>query len=217
MSPGASREPVAVKICGLTRPEDARAAVAAGASYLGVILAGGPRQVTMDQASAVVRAAGDTPVFGVFGSQGCDEILEVARRAGLRGAQLHGGADLEAVGRLREADLLVLAVARLATAGDLSQLDTALALGGAVLVEPRVAGRLGGSGTALPAALAAEARARIPRRRMFLAGGLTPESVADAIRSVRPDAVDVSSGVEEIPGIKDHHRMARFLEVVRWS
>jgi phosphoribosylanthranilate isomerase len=134
-----------------------------------------------------------------------------------RGAQLHGGADLEAVGRLREADLLVLAVARLATAGDLSQLDTALALGGAVLVEPRVAGRLGGSGTALPAALAAEARARIPRRRMFLAGGLTPESVADAIRSVRPDAVDVSSGVEEIPGIKDHHRMARFLEVVRWS
>lgn len=207
--------PVPAKFCGLTRPEDAEAAVRLGASYLGVIFAGGPREVTPQRAGEIVRAGGQVPVIGVFGSQGRDEILQARDRAGLSGAQLHGGATPELVTALMAEGLLVLPVVRIASTGDLAPLESLGALGCPLLIEPRVAGRLGGTGVALPLALAQQARALLAGRLMFLAGGLTPESVADAIRAVRPEAVDVSSGVEQIPGIKDHQRMSHFLEVCR--
>jgi phosphoribosylanthranilate isomerase len=202
------------KICGLTRPEDAAEAVRLGASYLGVVFAGGPRQVTVEQARAIVRGAGQVPVIGVFGSQGSDEILRMRDQAGLAGAQLHGVVAPELVARLSDEGLLVLAVVRLAGEADLDRLDELKAMGCPLLVEPRVEGKLGGTGACLPLPLAVRARGRLAGHRMFLAGGLTPETIAEAVRVVRPDAVDVSSGVEQIPGIKDHHRMARFLEVL---
>ena len=208
--------PIPAKICGLTRPEDAEAAVRFGASYLGVIFAGGPRQVSREQAGAIVKVAGQVPVIGVFGSQASEEILEVRDQAGLAGAQLHGGATPGLVGRLLAAGLLVLPVVRIAGDSDLDHLAQYQALDCPVLVEPRVEGKLGGAGVQLPTELAARARDRLASGRMFLAGGLSPETVADVVRAVRPDAVDVSSGVEQIPGIKDHDRMARFLEVLRW-
>jgi phosphoribosylanthranilate isomerase len=204
------------KICGLTRPKDAEAAVLGGARYLGVIFAGGPRQVSLEQARAIVKAAGQVPVIGVFGSQGRDEILEVRDRTGLMGAQLHHGATPGLVERLRAAGLFVLPVVRIAGVTDLEELTTFATADCPLLVERRVEGKLGGTGVALPTDLAVRARARLERGRMFLAGGLSPETVADVVRTVRPDAVDVSSGVEQIPGIKDHDRMARFLEVLRW-
>ena len=85
----------------------------------------------------------------------------------------------------------------------------------AVLVEPRSADGRGGKGVKLPLALAAKAHRAVPHVRFVLAGGLDPESVGEAIRVVRPDVVDVSSGVELSPGIKDSARMIRFLENVR--
>jgi phosphoribosylanthranilate isomerase len=208
--------PIPAKICGLTRPEDAAAAVRLGATYLGVIFAGGPRQVTVAQARAVVEAAGQVPVFGVFSSQTQEEILEVGRAAGLSGAQLHGVHNPVVVKGLLAAGLRVLLVIRVAGPEDLSGLDLVRPLGVPVLVEPRVAGRLGGAGVPLSLDLARAARDRLAEQPMFLAGGLTPDTVADAVRAVRPDAVDVSSGVEQIPGIKDHDRLARFLEALRW-
>ena len=84
----------------------------------------------------------------------------------------------------------------------------------AVLVEPRVPGRSGGTGTRLDLALAQAARSRLAGAAMVLAGGLTPESVVEAMALVRPDVVDVSSGVERLPGIKDPDKIARFLEAV---
>lgn len=209
--------PVPVKICGLTRPEDAAEAVRLGARYLGVIFAGGPRLVSPGQAREIVASAGQVPVVGVFGSQGSDEILEVRDRTGLGGVQLHDGASLGTVARLVAHDLLVLVTLRLAGPADLAGLDPLKALGAAVLVEPRVPGKLGGTGVPLSLDLARGARARLGGHPMFLAGGLTAETVAEAVRVVRPDAVDVSSGVEQIPGIKDHRRMARFLEVLGWG
>ncbi len=202
------------KICGLTRPEDAAAAVNLGARYLGVIFAGGPRQVGAGQARSIVEAAGDIPVIGVFGSQGHAQILEVRDAAGLAGAQLHSGATPELVAHLQREGLLVVAVVRLAGTSDLDRLAEMTGLGCPLLIEPRVAGKLGGTGVALPLALAAEARTRLAGCPMWLAGGLTPDNVAEAVRVVQPDVVDVSSGVEQIPGIKDHQRMARFLEVL---
>lgn len=209
------RSSVPVKICGLTRPEDAAAAVSLGAAYLGVIFAGGPRQVETDQARAIVAVAGHLPVFGVFGTQGSGEILHICQQAGLSGAQLHAVASAELVTTLRAAGLEVLAVARLADAADLGQLDQQRQLGCPIIIEPLIAGKLGGTGVTLSVDLARAARASLRGHRMFLAGGLTPENVAAAVAAVGPDAVDVSSGVEQIPGIKDQQRMADFLGALR--
>ncbi|MEP6571878.1 MAG: phosphoribosylanthranilate isomerase [Gemmatimonadota bacterium] len=203
-----------VKICGLTRPEDAEAAVRFGASYLGVIFAGGPREVSPDRASEIVLAADGHPVVGVFAPQDFDDILRIRDRTGLRGVQLHRATSAEECGRLSDEGLLVIQVLRLAGHDDLAQVDrlAAESLSHAVLVEPRVEGRLGGTGIALALEVAVEARRRLGGTRFFLAGGLTPESVSEAVSRVRPDAVDVSSGVEQIPGIKDIDRLARFME-----
>lgn len=208
--------PTPAKICGLTRPEDAEAALRLGASYLGVIFAGGPRQVTLAQARSILGVAGQVPVFGVFSSQTREEILEVRDQTGLVGAQLHGEPDPSLIESLTFAGLKVLMVARVADETDLEKLEIAQRLGVPALVEPRVAGRLGGTGVQLSHQLGRSARERLAGHQMFLAGGLTPESVGEAVRQVRPDAVDVSSGVEQIPGIKDHDKLARFLEVLRW-
>jgi phosphoribosylanthranilate isomerase len=208
--PGAVR----VKICGLTRAEDAATAVRLGADWLGVIFAGGPRLIDADRAAEIVRAASGRPVFGVFGSQSAEEILRVRDRSGLAGAQLHGSHHPELAVQLGREGLRVIEVARLARQSDLDHLPALATLAVPVLVEPRVAGALGGTGASLPLALALAARDRLRGVTMVLAGGLTPETVALVLSRVAPDAVDVSSGVEQIPGVKDPERIARFMEAV---
>lgn len=202
------------KICGLTRAGDAATAAAAGADYLGVVFAGGPRRVTAPAAAEIRAAAGGVPVFGVYGDQSVDEILRVTRAAGLQGAQLHGDYSRADARRLRAEGLLVWRVARVADPTDLALLPEISMDADAVLVEPRVPGRSGGTGTRLDLALAQAARSRLAGAAMVLAGGLTPESVVEAMALVRPDVVDVSSGVERLPGIKDPDKIARFLEAV---
>jgi phosphoribosylanthranilate isomerase len=203
-----------VKICGLTRPLDAAAAVAAGASYLGVVLAGGPRLVTTDHAAAIRAAAGRVPVLGVYGDQPVEHILSVSRAAGLAGAQLHGPHSRTDAARLRAEGLLVWRVVRIATPDDFDRLAEAGNEADAVLVEPRVEHVLGGAGVPLDLAVAREARGRLAGVTMVLAGGLVPGSVAQAVALVRPEVVDVSSGVEHLPGIKDPEKIARFMEAV---
>jgi len=203
-----------VKICGLTRPGDAERAAAAGAAYLGVVFAGGPRRVSFAKAADVVAASRGVPVLGVFGNQSVEEILSVARGTGLSGAQLHGAYAPDDAARLASAGLIVWRVVRIASLGDLDRLGEAALHAETVLVEPRVPGVDGGGGVPLDLAIAVEARNRLAGARMALAGGLTPQSVGAAVALVRPDVVDVSSGVESLPGIKDHEQIARFLEAV---
>ena len=206
--------PVRAKICGLPRAGDAATAVAAGADYLGVVFAGGPRRVTAPAAGEIRAASDGVPVFGVYGDQSVDEILRVTRAAGLQGAQLHGDYSRADARRLRAEGLRVWRVARVADATDLALLPEISMDTDAVLVEPRVPGMSGGTGTRLDLALAQAARSRLAGAAMVLAGGLTPESVVEAMALVRPDVVDVSSGVERLPGIKDPDKIARFLEAV---
>jgi phosphoribosylanthranilate isomerase len=205
---------VRVKICGLTRPVDAAAATEAGAAFLGVVFAGGPRLVTPAQAAEVAAAADGVPVFGVYGSQSVEEILRTSRAAGLSGAQLHGPYPRAAAARLRTEGLQVWRVVRIATPDDLDALAAAVPDADAVLVESHVPHALGGAGVSLDLAVAREARARLAGTTMVLAGGLTPETVAEAAALVRPEVVDVSSGVEYLPGIKDPDKIARFLEAL---
>jgi len=209
-----SAAPVRVKICGLTRPEDAAAAAAAGAACLGVVFAGGPRRVSASAAAEVSAAAGGVPVFGVYGDQSVEEILQVSGAAGLSGAQLHGRYARAEAARLRAAGLRVWRVVRIAVPDDLDALVEAALDADAVLVEPRVAHAAGGSGVSLDLAVAREARNRLAGATMVLAGGLTPATVGSAVALVRPDLVDVSSGVERQPGIKDPNKILRFLEAV---
>lgn len=203
-----------IKVCGLMRPEDASHAVAVGASYLGVVFAGGPRSVTQQQAREVVAAGSGVPVLGVFTDHTVEAILQIRDSTGLSGAQLHGPylrADAE---RLRRAGLHVWRVVRIAVPRDLDSLADAVPDSEAVLVEPRIPGRLGGAGVPLDLAVAREARGRLGGHPMALAGGLTPATVAEALSLVRPEIVDVSSGVECRPGIKDPTEISRFVEAV---
>ena len=201
--------PAKAKICGLTRPEDALAAATAGASYLGVVFAGGPRCVTVTAAAAIAAAAGPIPVFGVV-----EDILRISDQAGLRGAQLHGPYGAVAAAALRQRGLLVFRVVRIAAPTDLDRLGEAARDSDAVLVEPRVPNAAGGTGVPLDLAVAQEARARLAVHTMVLAGGLTPATVSHAVALVRPEVVDVSSGVESLPGKKDPEKIARFMEAV---
>ncbi len=209
---------VDAKICGLTRPEDAALAAAHGASRLGVIFAGGPRQRTPAEARELVAAAGGVPVVGVFGLQSVEEILAIAGAARLAGAQLHGPSSVEVARRLRAEGLEVWRVARVPTEGH-GALAALAEEADLVLLEPGLVGESvasGGRGVAIALPEAREARRQLPPGvRAGLAGGLTPESLAEAIRLVGPDLVDVSSGVERAPGIKDSVRLIRFLEIAR--
>jgi phosphoribosylanthranilate isomerase len=203
-----------IKICGLMRGEDAASATAIGASYLGVVFAGGPRTVTQGQAREVVDASAGVPVLGVFAEHPVQAILQISSLVGLSGAQLHGPYSQSEAERLRAAGLQVWRVVRIATPSDLDALVSAVPESDAVLVEPRIPTAAGGAGVPLELAVAREARGRLGGHPMALAGGLTPDSVAEAVSFVQPEIVDVSSGVEIRPGVKDHTKMLRFVEAV---
>ena len=213
---------VEVKVCGLRRPADVAVAFEAGATYFGVVYAGGPRRVSDVEAREVVAAAGGRPVLAVWGAPDRDAILRTRDATGIRGVQLHGGSDAELAGSLRGEGLLVWRVLRLADDAGLTHLDHMIEGADALLVEPKVAGVDGGAGVALSLGLASHARGRFdaarpatrdPRPvRFVLAGGLRPDTVRHAVRTVRPDIVDVSSGVERAPGVKDPFLIRRFLD-----
>jgi phosphoribosylanthranilate isomerase len=117
-------------------------------------------------------------------------------------------------GRLKAAGLRVWRVVRIAVPSDLDSLGEAIVESDAVLVEPRVSHAAGGAGIPLDLAVAREARGRLAGHPMALAGGLTADTVGQALNLVRPDIVDVSSGVERLPGMKDPQKVARFVEAV---
>jgi phosphoribosylanthranilate isomerase len=196
-----------IKICGITRPDDARAAADAGASAIGMVFwPDSPRAVDTAAARAIVAALpAGVPAIGVFVNQTADEINAAIDGAGLFGVQLHGDEPVDLIERIRRP------VIRAVTLGGLDVLDV-LPPQVTVLLDAVDPERRGGTGQTIDwAAAAAVAR----RRPIVLAGGLTPSNVEQAIAAVRPYAVDVSSGVETAPGIKDHARIAAFIGAVR--
>jgi phosphoribosylanthranilate isomerase len=203
---------VEVKICGLTRAVDAEYADAAGASYLGVIFAGGPRQRLPQQAKETLAGRRARKV-GVFADQPASEIDEIAREVGLNVIQLHGVSDPERVQAVRAATgLEVWAVVRSADGTLPESAEDIAEEADALVVDALVPGQLGGNGVTVPWLELGESLDAMERgHRIVLAGGLTPENVAEAIDYVSPMVVDVSSGVESAPGIKDHARIRAFI------
>ncbi len=221
MSPEPVRHPPEIKFCGLTRPEDAEFAVELGADYTGVIFAGGPRMLTLERSMEVLAGVPTSRRVGVFGDQSVDEIARAADWAQLHVVQLHGEATRERVAAIRrDFSGEIWTVCRVGGDTLPPTLDEAFAVAHKVLLDAYVPGALGGTGTTIPWAAIAGQLYGIRDRRgkpLVLAGGLRPENVATAIAALGPDVVDVSSGVESAPGIKDHARMRAFRDAVRAS
>lgn len=198
--------PVRVKICGVTRPEDARLAAAAGADYLGVnFWPQSPRAVDVVRAVAIAAAAPGVPLVGVFVDAPRAEVARTAAAVGLALVQFHGD---ETPAYCRDWPWPVVKAIRVPAGGSAVALAAPFVDVPYLLVDAYVAGRPGGTGVRVDP----EALAGVRGERLFLAGGLTPENVADAVRAVRPFAVDVASGVEERVGVKHHEKIQRFIQ-----
>lgn len=212
-----------VKFCGLTRPQDTMVALELAARYAGVILAEGPRLVTEAQAREVFEPLRGTDIgrVGVFGAGSADQIARRAHACRVDVVQLHGGATPESVDALRA--LFgggIWVVLRLEPGASMPADATRVASAAdALVLDAKVGDRLGGTGVALDwASLGPDVRTlQRAGTRVVLAGGLRDSNVGEAIRLVRPDVVDVSSGVEAAPGIKDHDRMRAFADAARWT
>lgn len=198
-----------VKICGITSVEDAAAAVDAGADALGLVFAPGtPRHVDVGAARCIVeRLPPLVAAVGVFVDHALDDLLRIVAALGLHAVQLHGGESEEYSRRM---PVPVIRALRVRDAADLEPVETYPAR--AFLLDAYVEGRSGGTGMTFPWDLARRAPGRKP---LILSGGLRPDTVAEAIRLVRPYGVDVSSGVEASPGRKDHRKVREFIANVR--
>ncbi len=196
--------PVKVKICGVCTVEDARAAVAAGADFLGLNFhPRSPRCVTIEAARAIADAVPGTALVGVFVDAPRARVEEVAGAVGLSALQFHGDED---AAYCRGWGRRTIKALRARPGDDLSALAARYPTD-YLLLDTFVAGQPGGTGVALDPATATG----LPATRLFVAGGLRPDTVAEVVRAVRPFAVDVASGVEASPGRKDHAKVEEFI------
>jgi len=220
---------IRVKICGITRPEWARAAAEAGADAVGLIFAESPRRVGPEQAAGIVGALPPwvAPV-GVFVDAPPAEVRRLAEALHLAAVQLHGDEPpetLAGVGPAKVIKTLGLAADADPSRGSAQALDAARRwrdaasatgrLPDAWLVDARVpGGPKGGTGRTADWTLAARMQAE-GFKPLILAGGLGPENAAEAVRAVRPWGVDSASGTEATPGEKSPQKIRAFLQAVR--
>jgi len=220
-----------VKLCGITNVDDAQAAFDAGADWIGLNMVAGPRRIKFETVRSIVTSLSDPrravvlvsidsepfadPQFGIL----LDEIADL----GVRRIQLYGTVTSDRLSALRRRGFETILVHHIGDAGSFRELDRFLDASAAarpdyLLFDTVDAGQLGGTGRIADwNAIVGETKSerKSDRPPFLLAGGLTPENVAEAIRTVRPDGVDVSSGIESSPGRKDAAKMERFVMQAR--
>ncbi|HYN07903.1 MAG TPA: phosphoribosylanthranilate isomerase [Vicinamibacterales bacterium] len=198
-----------IKVCGITRAEDASEAVRLGAAALGFVF--WPKSPRVLSVRAARDIAAGVPLLvariGVFVDAPADEVARIADEVGLDGVQLHGD---ERVDRYERVKSRLIKAVSLETDEDVARAAT-LPAHVTTLVDAADRVRRGGTGRV---ADWSQAAALASRRPVILAGGLTPENVGEAVRAVRPWALDVSSGVETAPGIKSRERLEAFFAAV---
>jgi phosphoribosylanthranilate isomerase len=200
---------IRIKICGVTTVEQALACVELGADAIGLnFVASSPRRIDLPTARAIATAVGDASLLvGVVANMSVSAMRRLLTESRVGCLQLHGDeTDDEVAAMLPHAYKAV----RVSGADDIARADAAP--GEYVMVDAKVAGMLGGSGHRVDSTLVADLA---KRRRLVLAGGLTPDNVAGAIVEVRPWCVDVASGVESSPGVKDVAKVRAFIETAR--
>ena len=199
---------VQVKVCGITRASDALAAVSLGATAVGFVFwPGSRRYVTPEVAATIVRGLTGVRTVGVFVNSSVAEMHEVAEKVGLNSVQLHGDEPDDMYSELSYSVIRAIGVAGKQTIAKVDRVPNDVM----VLLDVHDQVQRGGTGRTVDWDVAATIAAK---RQIFLAGGLGPDNVAAAIRSVRPYGIDVSSGVETSPGIKETDKLkALFCEV----
>jgi phosphoribosylanthranilate isomerase len=195
-----------VKICGITRLEDAEAAVALGAGAIGFIFwPQSPRAIDPERARAIAAALPPfVTTIGVFVNQAPALVNDVAARVGLGAVQLHGDERVDVLAQIERPVVKAFAMGG-------SEEPDAWPARVRLLIDAHDPDQRGGTGKTVDWGRAAAIAARRP---VLLAGGLNAANVGDAIRAVRPFGIDVSSGVESSPGVKDHARMRALFEAV---
>ncbi len=207
---------VRIKVCGMTRREDVRAAVALGIDALGFIFVqASPRCVGSEQAAALLDGL---PPFiarvGVFSDAPLETVQDIVEACGLTQVQLHGDETPDYCSRLRSWRRGVSICKAFCIGGEhlpghIDRYEQAI---DSILLDTYVKGTSGGTGLSFDWRLVAHLRLHCP---LILAGGLHPGNVSEAVRAVRPYAIDVNSGVESAPGIKDHDKIRRVVAAVR--
>ena len=206
---------VRVKICGITRKEDLEAAAAAGADAVGFVVgvASSPRNISLADAERLIR---QVPPFVktvlVTVPANVEELMATCEALDSDVVQIHGG-HLQNVGAARDklsAKPLIGAV-KANSPNAVSNAVKAAKMFDAVILDSFVQGKHGGTGVVHDWNVSRQIKRAVYPKPLILAGGLNPENVADAVRTVQPYAVDVSSGVERQPGIKDHKKMVEFV------
>ncbi len=202
-----------IKICGLTRPDNALACAHAGADAIGLVFfEKSPRNVSIEQARAVTRALpSHTLTCGVFVNESLPFIMERVEKCNLTAVQLHGQEPPELVETLAKEKLLVIKALFAAKKPDFSDANLYSAAS-FCLVEYGKGVLPGGNAEAWDYGLSARLNTSNP---LMLAGGLSPENIAEAICLANPKAVDVSSGVEKTPGLKDMKKVKSFIRQIK--
>ena len=199
-----------VKICGITRPEDAEDAFSLGADFLGLIFARSKRQIDVEQAGRIMEAVPTFQNFvGVFQNQPLKLVKKTALGLGLEYVQLHGEETVELCNLLTASGLRVIKAVHINGRMKIAETIFVPYNAHAYLFDTRVGPQSGGTGKAFNWNLVDPSIC--VRRKIFLSGGLSPENINDAIDAVHPFAVDVSSGVESEPGIKDFRLVREFI------
>lgn len=198
-----------IKICGIRSPQQGKAIAQFGATALGFIcVPGSPRFVTAEQIQEIVELLPtETDKIGVFANSTIPEITDTVTNAGLTGVQLHGDELPEFCQQLRQVlpDIEIIRALRIRGVDDINNVNIYADYIDTFLLDAYHPQQLGGTGKTLDWNLLAEFQ---PSRPWFLAGGLTPDNITEALSQVQPNGIDLSSGVERSPGDKDLDKVA---------
>jgi phosphoribosylanthranilate isomerase len=206
-----------VKICGLTTPQDAAAAIEFGADALGFnFFPGSKRYISMETVGALITTLPATvEKVAILVNPTWDEAIAAAKTAGITALQLHGAESPGFCQRLMEHRCRFEKAIPVTDADSMANVPDFFTR--TVLLDSAGAGEFGGSGRTFPWEIARKFVEANPHLRVILAGGLTPENIAEAVALVQPFGVDVTSGVESAPGRKDRGRMRAFIAAARGS
>ncbi|QDU30702.1 N-(5'-phosphoribosyl)anthranilate isomerase [Anatilimnocola aggregata] len=220
-----------IKICGITNVDDALQAIEAGADALGLnFYKRSPRYVTPEQAAEIVRAVRTSPagrgvtIVGVFVNESQPGLMTLQEQLKLDAWQLHGDEPVQFLAALSTHPDVRVSMIRAyrckerdlsAIANDLLACDAAVALPSAVLLDAYAPDAFGGTGKVVDWNVVRDERDQLFGLPVILAGGLTAENVAEAVRIAQPDAVDVASGVESSPGKKDSAKVRDFIAAAK--
>ncbi len=206
---------VRVKICGITRKEDLLAAAASGADALGFVVGvpNSPRNISLETAAKLIKQVPGYLLSVLVTVPASLSDLKTYARMNPDALQIHGEA-LPYGNVIREIlpNTFLIRAVNAKPNQKLNDACRASKMFDAVLVDSYSEGKQGGTGTIHDWALSKRVKQMIYPKPLILAGGLTPENVREAVRTVEPFAVDVSSGVEQHPGIKNHEKMTRFIK-----